>query len=260
MTLINLLALPAFEDNYIWVLHDGQCAVVVDPGDAAPVIELLDRQGLELQHILVTHHHPDHVGGLDALRPRLRGRVWAPPDEGIPGNNIDVTEGAVIDLPGCRATVLRTPGHTLGHVAYLVEVPGSTAPWLFCGDTLFAGGCGRLFEGTPAQMHASLQRLAALPPATLVCCAHEYTLANLRFARAVEPGNENIDARIQACELLRSRGHPTLPSTIESELLVNPYLRCHLPEVMASARRAGAPDDEPLSVFTALRAWKNRYR
>jgi len=259
--MMNLIALPAFADNYIWMLHDGARAVVVDPGDAAPVRAALDAQGLELAGILVTHHHPDHVGGIDGLRTRLRGPVYGPAREAIPGPFTPLQDGALVEVLGLRLRVLDVPGHTAGHIAYLEEAePTPVAPMLFCGDTLFSAGCGRLFEGTPAQMHESLARLAALPADTQVCCTHEYTLSNLQFAAAVEPGNAERAAYERLCRSRRAADQPTLPSSIGLERRINPFLRCDAPEVVASARGQGAASDEPLAVFTTLREWKNRFR
>jgi hydroxyacylglutathione hydrolase len=185
---MTLLALPAFADNYIWMLHDGKQAVVVDPGDAAPVEQALDRLALTLAGILVTHHHADHVGGVNALRPRLQGPVYGPATERIPTPFVPLREGDEVSVLGLSFRVLDVPGHTAGHIAYVQE-DAAQSPLLFCGDTLFSAGCGRLFEGTPAQMARSLAKFAALPADTQVCCTHEYTLSNLRFAAAVEPGN-----------------------------------------------------------------------
>jgi hydroxyacylglutathione hydrolase len=256
---MNLSALPAFADNYIWMLHDGTQAVVVDPGDAAPVVQALDTQGLQLAGILVTHHHADHVGGVDALRPRLRGRVWGPARERIPAPFVPLHDGDTLDVLGLRFRVLDVPGHTAGHIAYVQE--GATeAPLLFCGDTLFSAGCGRLFEGTPAQMHTSLSRLAALPADTRVCCTHEYTLSNLRFAAAVEPGNAQRAAHEAHCQALRGQGQSTLPSRIGLERQINPFLRCTEPAVIAAARAQGADGEDAVTVLAALREWKNRYR
>jgi hydroxyacylglutathione hydrolase len=256
---MNLVPLPAFADNYLWMLHDGARALVVDPGDAAPVHAALDAMGLELAAILVTHHHADHIGGVDALRPRLTGPVFGPAHERIPTPFVPLGEGDRIEVLGLAFEVFDVPGHTAGHIAYLHR-PRDDAPLLFCGDTLFSAGCGRLFEGTPAQMHASLAKLATLPPDTRVCCTHEYTLSNLRFAAAVETANRDIRAHTAWCEDERSRGRPTLPSTIRRELRINPFLRCSEPEVIASARAHGAPSAEPVAVFAALREWKNQFR
>lgn len=256
---MNLLALPAFTDNYIWMLHDGHRAAVVDPGDATPVIEALDRHGLQLACILVTHHHPDHVGGVNALRSRLQGPVWGPAREKIPEPFTPLAEGDAIEVLGLRFGVLDVPGHTAGHIAY-VQQGVEKAPLLFCGDTLFSAGCGRLFEGTPAQMSVSLAKLAALPSDTRVCCTHEYTLSNLRFAAAVEPGNAARADHEASCQALRADGLPTLPSSIGLERRINPFLRCQEPEVVASALAQGAAGDDAISVLAALREWKNRYR
>jgi hydroxyacylglutathione hydrolase len=260
---MNLLALPAFADNYIWMLHDGRRAVVVDPGDAAPVHAKLDELKLELAAILVTHHHADHVGGVDALRGRLIGPVYGPARERIPQPCTALVDGDEVEVLGLRFTVIDVPGHTAGHIAYQ-QLPTDglplPAPILFCGDTLFSGGCGRLFEGTPAQMAASLARLSALPGHSRVCCTHEYTLSNLRFALAVEPGNAALAAYTLRCQALRDAGLPTLPSSVAQERAVNPFLRCTEPEVQASARTHDAAAEDAVSVFAALREWKNNYR
>ena len=257
--MMKLIALPAFDDNYIWMLHDGREALVVDPGDAAPVLAALDAHGLELAGILVTHHHADHVGGLPTLQSRLRGPVFAPATERIAGDLVRLRGGDHAELMGLTFDVIDVPGHTAGHIAYFAaDVNG--APLLFCGDTLFSGGCGRLFEGTPAQMLASLDTLAALPAATRVCCAHEYTLSNLRFARAVEPGNRALGDYLQRCEQLRAEGQPTLPSSIGTERAVNPFLRSREPEVVHSVRTQAASAMDEVAVFAALREWKNNFR
>ncbi len=256
---MNLSALPAFADNYIWMLHDGTQAVVVDPGDAAPVVQALDDRGLQLAGILVTHHHADHVGGVNALRARLQGPVWGPAHENIPTPYTPLNEGDAIELLGLHFSVLDVPGHTAGHIAY-VQQGAATAPLLFCGDTLFSAGCGRLFEGTPAQMHHSLSKFAALPADAQVCCTHEYTLSNLRFAAAVEPGNAQRAAYDARCQALRAAGRPTLPSSIGLELQINPFLRCSAAEVVAAARAQGAVADDEISVLASLREWKNNFR
>ena len=261
---MKLIALPAFADNYIWMLHDDRQAIVVDPGDAAPVAAALDARGLTLAAILVTHHHPDHVGGLAALRPRLRGAaaaVYGPSREAIPQPFQPLADGDVVDLLGLRFQVIDVPGHTAGHIAYhLPATDAGAAPVLFCGDTLFSGGCGRLFEGTPAQMHQSLGRLAALPGDTRVCCAHEYTESNLKFANAVEPANAALARYTLACRALRADGLPTLPSTIAQERAINPFMRCDAPDVIAAAQAQGAADASGPAVLGALREWKNRFQ
>ncbi len=260
---MNLVALPAFDDNYIWMLHDGLQALVVDPGDAEPVRAALERYGLELAAILVTHHHGDHVGGVAALLASNPTPVWGPAREALPIEVIAVQGGNKVHidaLGGLTIDVIDVPGHTAGHVAYVVPARAGESPFLFCGDTLFSAGCGRLFEGTPAQLHASLGLLAALPGDTRVCCAHEYTLANLRFARAVEPDNPAIHAHQSRCEKLRADLLPTLPSHIALERQINPYLRGDQPQVMASAAARGANPADPVSVLAAIRAWKNEFR
>jgi hydroxyacylglutathione hydrolase len=256
---MNLTALPAFSDNYIWMLDDGREAIVVDPGESAPVASALDARGLGLAGILVTHHHADHVGGVDALRDRLHGPVFGPANERIPAPSVPLAEGGEFDLLGVRFRVIDVPGHTAGHVAYFTD-SAAASPILFCGDTLFSGGCGRLFEGTPAQMHESLAKLAALPGETRVCCAHEYTLANLKFARAVEPGNSCLLEYEAWCRHEREMQRATLPSSIARERAVNPFMRCTEPAVVQSARDRGATGDTPVDVLAALRQWKNSYR
>lgn len=255
---MNLLALPAFADNYIWMLHDGARAVVVDPGDAAPVMAALDRLNLQLAGILVTHHHGDHTGGVDALRGRLQGPVYGPARERIPQPFNPLSEGDRVQVLGLEFAVIDVPGHTAGHIAYAQQGATHDA-LLFCGDTLFSAGCGRLFEGTPAQMHQSLSKLSALSADTRVCCTHEYTLSNLRFAAAVEPGNSALAQHRRHCETLRAQGHPTLPSRIGLECMINPFLRCTQPAVVAAAQAQGAAGTSPVAVLAALREWKNRF-
>ena len=258
---MRLIPLPAFQDNYLWLLHDGQRALVVDPGDAGPVQAFLADQGLQLEAILVTHHHPDHVGGVDALRDATGARVYGPARERIPEPLVRLAQGDQVEVLGLRFDVLDVPGHTAGHIAYYTpEMDG--APLLFCGDTLFSGGCGRLFEGTAAQMFDSLAKLAALPGATRVCCTHEYTLSNLKFATAVEPGNSQLNLYRQQCEQMRSHGEPTLPSTIAVENGINPFLRTREPAVAQAARGHDPAADpaDPVAVFAALRQWKNEFR
>jgi hydroxyacylglutathione hydrolase len=258
---------PAFEDNYLWVIEDGRHAAVVDPGDEQPVQAFLESRGLALTAILATHHHGDHVGGLEWLAQRWRCEVFGPAGESIDGLTRRLREGDRITVPGLGLGlgVLDVPGHTRGHIAYVASGDGAPGglghPAVFCGDTLFACGCGRLFEGTPAQMQASLAKLAALPPATRVYCAHEYTMSNIRFALAVEPGNERLFARSERDAAARAAGRPTLPSSIADERDTNPFLRWASPEVIASAsRHAGRALATPVEVFAAVREWKNDFR
>jgi hydroxyacylglutathione hydrolase len=258
--MITIIPIPAFADNYIWTLREGGNAVVVDPGDAAPVLEYLDRERLTLTAILATHHHNDHVGGVPALVARYRVPVFGPARESIPERTRALGEGDEIDVPGLplRLRAMDIPGHTAGHIAYFGDVGG--VPSVFCGDTLFAAGCGRLFEGTPAQMWTSLSALAALPPQTEVYCGHEYTLANIRFALAVEPESADLLERQAREQVRRERGEPTLPSTIGLERRTNPFLRATVPEVRKSAAtHANVALGGDVETFAALRAWKNAF-
>lgn len=256
-----MLPLPALTDNYIWMLHDGQQALVVDPGEAAPVLDALRSTGLPLQAILVTHHHGDHVGGVQALREATGAQVYGPANERMPEPLTRLAQGDAVSALGLQWQILDVPGHTSGHIAYYCpDVDG--APVLFCGDTLFSGGCGRLFEGTPAQMQASLDALAALPGGTRVCCAHEYTLSNLKFARAVEPRNAALLQYSSACEALRQQARPTLPSLMDTERAINPFLRTRVAEVARAAHGFDAQVDpnDAVAVLAALRQWKNEFR
>src|SRR3954471_13473261 len=249
-------AVPAFQDNYLWVIAEGRHAAVVDPGDAAPVQRLLEERGLELTAILATHHHADHVGGVPPLVERWKCPVFGPAHDGVNGLDRRLVEGDRIEVPGLAVAfeVLDVPGHTAGHIAYVGE--GA----VFCGDTLFGCGCGRLFEGTPAQMSASLAKLARLDAKTRVYCAHEYTMSNIRFAEAVEPGNAALAARKLRDSARRERHEPTIPSTIGEERATNPFLRCSEPEVVASAQRhASRRLADRVEVFAEIRAWKNHF-
>ena len=255
---MNLIPLPAFSDNYIWLLHHHGRALVVDPGDAQPVLDALAHAGWVLDAILVTHHHPDHVGGVAALTAATSARVYGPAKEKMPPGVIPLTQGETVSWQGLDFEVIDVPGHTAGHIAYWGQPPGM-APVLFCGDTLFSGGCGRLFEGTAAQMLASLDRLAALPGDTQVCCAHEYTLSNLKFARHVEPLNAELAAYESHCQQLRAQGLPTLPSRLDLELQINPFLRSRQPAVRASVQHRTPTPFDDAGYFAALRQWKNDY-
>jgi hydroxyacylglutathione hydrolase len=256
---MKLLPLPAFDDNYIWMLQDGHQALVVDPGDPQPVFNALERSGLQLQAILVTHHHADHTGGIDALRNATGAVVYGPARETIPGPITLLEDGQTVSSLGLKFQVMDVPGHTSGHIAFMcAQVDGKGL--LFCGDTLFSGGCGRLFEGTPAQMLDSLDRLAALPPDTVVCCTHEYTLSNLKFALEVDAGNADLQAYNLQCQTLRAQGLPTLPSSIGLERKINPFLRSREAALIASARRFDATAVEQSGAFATLRQWKNQYR
>jgi len=245
--------IPAFKDNYIWLLGRDRQAVVIDPGEAGPALVRLAADHLTLAGILITHHHADHQGGVAGLTARYPAPVFAPASESITGCSAPLCGGENLELLGATVRVLAVPGHTAGHLAYLI------GDRLFCGDTLFGAGCGRLFEGTPEQMAASLASIAALPPTTWIHCAHEYTEANLRFAQAVEPDNPDIAARAARVAALRRAGLPSVPSTLAEELATNPFLRCRQPAVIAAARRHGATDDSPVAVFAALRRWRNDF-
>ncbi len=258
-------AIPALRDNYFWLISaaDGRSATVVDPGEAAPVQAALAARNCTLGAILLTHHHGDHVGGVEELAGHWQCQVFGPADEAIAGDTAPLAAGATISPAGLGTTfeVIAVPGHTSGHIAYFAASHGSDArPVLFCGDTLFAGGCGRIFEGTPAQMLASLDRLAALPDETLVYCAHEYTVANLRFALAAESGSAELARRYDEALRMRAAGVATVPSSIAIELATNPFLRCDQDGIRTTvAARLGKAPGSRVEIFTELRAWKNGF-
>lgn len=261
MSALSIQPIPAFKDNYIWCLHDAQRAVVVDPGDAEPVRHYLKSRGLRLEGMLLTHHHGDHVGGAAALhRDWPQAPVWGPAHEPIAAVTHPVRQDDMLSLPmGLELKVLEVPGHTRGHVAYVGQQTGQS-PLLFCGDTLFSSGCGRLFEGTAAQMFDALARLRALPADTRVFCAHEYTLSNLKFAQAVEPDHPALEERRQTVEDLRAQGLPSLPSTLALERQVNPFLRTDQPALVAAvARNCGYHPASEVETFAKLRAWKDTF-
>lgn len=257
---LEVTAVPAFADNYLWLVHgltDRRRVAVVDPGDARPVAEALAAHDLVLEAILVTHHHPDHVGGVEALVDRTGAPVYGPARESIPRRTTALAGGDYVKLEslGLGFEVIDVPGHTAGHIAYC----GHGA--LFCGDTLFSGGCGRLFEGTPAQMLASLDRLRTLPPDTRMYCAHEYTASNLRFALAVEPVNADLVAHAELVAQWRASGRPSVPTTLGLEARINPFLRTREATVRAAAeRRAGRALADDADAFAVVREWKNEFR
>ena len=257
--MLTLIPVPAFTDNYLWLLHDGQRALVVDPGDATPVLRTLAELDLKLDTILVTHHHQDHTGGVDELRNTTGAKVYGPATEKIPKPYTSLRQGDIATALGLNFQIIDVPGHTAGPIAfYLPDV--NAKPLLFCGDTLFSGGCGRLFEGTPAQMLESLDKLAALPGNTVVCCTHEYTLSNLRFAVAVDPANAVLANYQTHCIEQRANHQPTLPTSIALELLINPFLRTRQSALISSAQHFDAAAHDDISVFAAIRQWKNQFK
>jgi hydroxyacylglutathione hydrolase len=254
--------IPAFTDNYIWAITEkgSNKACVVDPGDAAPVIEYLAREGLILSDILITHHHLDHTGGIRQLCNKYSPRVFGPESSNIEGITDFVVEGDCVELFGQSFSVLEIPGHTLDHIAFFSADQDQPTPILFCGDTLFAAGCGRLFEGSPAMMCSSLKKLSSLDTNTKVYCTHEYTLANLQFALAAEPDNDALLKRNQFELVKRNKGLPTLPSSIELEIATNPFIRCDKETLVTTARnRLGREPEDETEVFSTLRAWKDTF-
>lgn len=260
----EIIPVQAFTDNYIWLIREaGQSKVwIVDPGDAAPVLDRLHADNLEAAGIVLTHHHPDHTGGVNELLEHHDLIVHGPCSDRIPQVTHPLADGDTVSIAGCQATVIEVPGHTMDHIAFHFPMTGEAdaAPMLFCGDTLFAGGCGRLFEGTPAMMHESLSRLAALLPDTRVYCAHEYTLANLIFANTAEPDNPDLQRRLARVRELRNGNHITLPSTIIEELRTNPFLRCRSAGIVQQlTQRLGRVPDDETHAFAALRQWKDSF-
>lgn len=256
MTNYEVVPLRAFSDNYIWTLRDAHCAAVVDPGDAQPVLDYLARENLKLVAILNTHHHADHVGGNAALLARAPVPVYGPRDERIAEVSERLADGQRFTLPhfGIELETIEIPGHTRSHIAFYGD------GLLFCGDTLFAAGCGRLFEGTPRQMHDSLTRLTRLPDDTRVYCGHEYTLSNIKFAKAVDPDNRRLLELETQAQAQRAQDQPTLPSTISQEKATNPFLRVTDPAIIRSASaRAAKKLSDPVSVLAEIRDWKNNF-
>ena len=254
---VQIIPVPAFKDNYIWLIHNGTKAVAVDPGDAAPLMSMLESLKLELEAVLVTHHHQDHIGGIHMLIehfPHLN--VYAPNLEHYDFRHHPICEPDIFKctewMP--ETSVLDLPGHTLGHIGFYMSY--NLQKWLFCGDTLFGAGCGRLFEGTPSQMLASLQKLAALPADTAVYCTHEYTLQNINFAVTVDAVNTTLLQRREDTMQKRNAQLPSLPSSIGLERATNPFLRCHVPAIQAALDLKNGSE---LDVFTKLREIRKSY-
>jgi len=253
--MIKITAIPALRDNYIWAIHDQTSAIVVDPGEAGPVLAFLAEHKLQLGGILCTHRHADHTGGIAELRGVYNVPVHGRRHHANPYITHDLREGDTLRLasPEVDFSIFEVPGHLDDHLAYV------TGNALFCGDVLFGAGCGRNFEGTLAQLHQSVEKLAALPDATRVYCAHEYTEANLGFALACEPGNPKIQQRVLDTRQLRAAGQPSVPSSIALEKATNPFLRCDSPELINTLKSRGLPHDNALAVFSALRQWRNNF-
>ena len=257
--MLNIHPVPAFRDNYIWVVHNQNHAAVVDPGMASPVIEFLEHHRLQLSAILITHHHSDHTGGIAELRRRHDVPVYGPAAEAITTVTHPLHEHDHVSLPALplNLSVIDIAGHTRGHIAYYGSPPFGM---VFCGDTLFACGCGRVFEGTPQQMYQSLQKLSRLPDDTLIFCAHEYTLGNVAFARAIDPGNATLIEFELKARQLRQQNTPTVPATLGLERAINPFLRCEQPQIISSAQRfSGKSSTDPVAIFAILREWKNNF-
>jgi hydroxyacylglutathione hydrolase len=251
-----VITVPCLADNYAYLIHDtasGRTAVI-DVPEPGPILAALEAQHWRLTDILITHHHPDHIQGVDALRAATGAMVLGAAADAhrLPRLDQAVVEGSSFWIGEQEVHVIETPGHTVGHIAFLLPKAG----YAFTADSLMSGGCGRLFEGTPGQMHATMQKFAALPPATLICSGHEYTTANLRFAATIEPDNPDLATRIATVAALRAKGLPTVPVRLADELATNPYLRAHLPGVKAAV---GLPDAEDVAVFAEIRARKDKF-
>ncbi|WP_196137425.1 hydroxyacylglutathione hydrolase [Aliikangiella sp. G2MR2-5] len=260
--MFSITPVPAFNDNYLWVLHNSKHALVVDPGDPVPVIRYLTEKNLKLCAILITHHHADHTGGMAKLSNEYKCPTYGPENDPVANLDHALVNGNTIEIPELELgfNILGVPGHTLGHIAYYSDSATLPGPILFCGDTLFSGGCGRLFEGSPEQMWDSLQKLRALPDSTQVFPAHEYTLANLKFAQAVEPKNKKLADYLIKAQQTRLLGNPTLPSTIELEKQINPFLRVNEDTVkMAAELHSGHSQLESTEIFSVIRQWKDNF-
>lgn len=259
--MLDISPIRAFQDNYIWLLQrtDRNDVCVVDPGDAAPVLKILAEKNLSLSTILVTHHHPDHVGGVARLVAEYGATVYGPQSQQFKGADVVLKDGDTCHILDLEFRVITVPGHTLDHIAYYHQAE-AYPPVLFPGDTLFAGGCGRLFEGTAKQMHHSLSRLADLPDDTRIFCAHEYTQANLQFAITVEPSNTRLQQRLAEVETLRQQGLCTLPSSLGEEKATNPFLRAAQPTVVAAVEHHYDKSyNNPVDTFAAIRSWKDTF-
>ena len=256
--MLEITPIKAFNDNYLWLFKEAGSdhACIVDPGDAKPVLAHLEQARLKLSAILLTHHHQDHIGGVRELLEHFDVPVFGPNSPNIPFVTVAVHEGSEVEFCGTAFRVMEIPGHTLDHIAYYAESALHGKPVLFCGDTLFAAGCGRIFEGTPAMMYESLQKLASLQPDTQVFCAHEYTLGNLKFAAAVSPDDETLQNRIKQETEKRKHDIPTLPTSIELELNTNPFLRCAEQSIQS---RITNQEKTPVEIFAALRQWKDGF-
>ena len=254
--MINIEPIEAFSDNYIWLLTTNEGSIVIDPGESQNLLKILDENDLDLKAILITHHHFDHTGGIEEILSNKEIDVYGPQNN-IDSINNRVSDGSIINLLGIEFKIIGIPGHTLDHIAYYSENHGN--PILFCGDTLFAGGCGRVFEGTYEQMHNSLSILKALPKSTKIYCGHEYTESNLKFAKAVEPLNQNVNSRYNETLELRKKGIPTLPSTLELELNTNPFLRTDIEEVQKLISKKFNAAKNNRDIFTAIRQWKDNF-
>ena len=252
----NIEAIPAFSDNYIWILIKGNSAAVVDPGDASAVESFLSKNNLNLEAILITHHHFDHTGGILDLASKRNTKVYGPKGGHIKGINTEISENSTITILDTKFDIFETPGHTLDHIAYYSKDINS----LFCGDTLFSGGCGRLFEGTPSQMFNSLNKFTNLPIETKVYCTHEYTLSNLTFALKVEPDNVDLKKYFEEVSSLRESNLISLPSSINLENKINPFLRTSVDQVKENAENyANKQNLQPVEVLAAIRDWKDNF-
>lgn len=247
----------AFKDNYIWIIHNEKYAVIIDPGIATPVIDYIRQHHLKLIAILNTHHHHDHTGGNLELSQLSKIKIYGPQKETIPGMTHGLEEGNIIKFPelSLNLTVLNTPGHTVDHISYYGP------NHLFCGDTLFSCGCGRIFEGTAQQMYSSLKKIAALPDQTQVYCAHEYTLSNIHFATEIDPANSLLAEYASKVKMLRAYNKPTIPTTLAIEKAINPFLRCEHPAIISAANQhAETQLSDAVSVFSEIRKWKDHYQ